>query len=348
MSNMGKQGSKDPDRSAPAPRRLAIRLTLAAALAIAVLVFALGPRNTSDADAAPLPTAAMPAGLAELPSHFERLEARYPDIASGAEKTVRFGAAGPHRAPWAVVYLHGFSASRQESAPLSESVADALGGHLYATRLAGHGRGRAAMADASVAAWKADALEALEVGRRLGERVLVIGVSTGATLAVWLAQQPQAQQDIAWVLISPNFSPADPLAPIINWPWGREITRVVNGPEHHFDPRNPDHARYWTTRYPVEALFPMMATVHLAQQQPLARWQTPVLMLLSPNDRVIDVASARAAYAQIGSPAKRLVEVVDADDDMQHVIAGRILSPTSTAGVTKQIVDWVGSLPAKR
>jgi len=30
------------------------------------------------------------------------------------------------------------------------------------------------------------------------------------------------------------------------------------------------------------------------------------------------------------------------------VIAGRILSPTSTAGVTKQIVDWVGSLPASR
>jgi esterase/lipase len=334
--------------SARGRRRLAIRLALAAALLIALLVAALGPRNTSDAEATPLPSAPVPTDLAQMPAHFARLEARYPDIVPGTEKTVHLGAVGPHRAPWAVVYLHGFSASRQETAPLSESVADALGGHLFATRLTGHGRGRDAMAEGSVAAWKADALEALEVGRRLGERVLVIGVSTGATLAVWLAQQPQAQQDVAWVLISPNFKPADPLAPIINWPRGREITRWVNGPEHHFEPRNPDHARYWTARYPVEALFPMMATVHLAQQQPLERWQAPVLMLLSPKDRVIDVAAAKAAYAQIGSPAKRLVEVADATDDMQHVIAGRILSPQSTPGVAKHIVDWVGALPPAR
>jgi hypothetical protein len=42
------------------------------------------------------------------------------------------------------------------------------------------------------------------------------------------------------------------------------------------------------------------------------------------------------------------VEVVDATDDMQHVIAGRILSPESTPGMAKHIVDWVGSLPLAR
>jgi len=150
------------------------------------------------------------------------------------------------------------------------------------------------------------------------------------------------------VLISPNFGPADRLAEIVNAPGGRTITRWVNGPEYRFEPRHPDQARYWTTRYPVEALFPLMATVHLARQQPLAHWRAPVLMLLSPKDRVIDVSSARAAYAQIGAPTKRLVEVLDAEDAMQHVIAGRILSPASTDGVVRNIVEWVGSLPEPR
>jgi esterase/lipase len=342
----GKPDSTVRDRCVFGTQRFAIRLAMAAALVIVLLVFALGPRNTRDADANPLPTAALPTNPAALPAHIERLEARYEDIVRGTEKTVRFGATGPQRARWAVVYLHGFSASRQETAPLSEWVADALGGHMFATRLTGHGRGSAAMTEASVAAWKADALEALEAGRRLGDRVLVIGVSTGATLAVWLAQQPPAQEGVAWVLISPNLRPADPLAEIVNWPWGRTITRWALGPEYHFEPRHPDQARYWTTSYPTEALFPLMATVHLARKQSLARLQAPVMMLLSPKDQVIDVGAAKAAFAQLGSPTKRLVEVHDAADAMQHVIAGRILSPASTAGVARNIVEWVGTLPA--
>jgi esterase/lipase len=334
------------DHGVRAARRVAIRRVLAAALVMGLVVMALGPNNKRDADADPLPAAPMPADIGALPAHFERLEARHLDIVRGTEKTVRFGASGPHRARWAVVYIHGFSATRQETAPLSELVADALAGHMFATRLTGHGRGKAAMAEGSVAAWKADALEALEAGRRLGERVLVIGVSTGATLAVWLAQQPQAQEGVAWVLISPNFGPADPLAEIVNWPWGRTITRWALGPEYHFEPRHPDQARYWTTSYPTEALFPLMATVHLARKQSLARLQAPVMMLLSPKDQVIDVGAAKAAFAQLGSPTKRLVEVHDAADAMQHVIAGRILSPASTAGVARNIVEWVGTLPA--
>ncbi|MCW5635297.1 MAG: alpha/beta fold hydrolase [Rubrivivax sp.] len=314
-------------------------------LVAAALTFALGPRNTREAEAPPLAVPTLPEDTAALPAFIAGLEARHGDIVPGTEKLVRLGPAGAKKAPWAVVYLHGFSATRQEISPLPEQVADALGAHLFATRLAGHGRGSAAMAEGSVAAWKADALEALAVGRRLGERVLVIGTSTGAALAAWLAQQPEAREGTAWVLVSPNFGVTHPFAEVINWPWGRTLARWVTGPEHRFEPRNDEHARYWTTRYPSEALFALMATVHLARTQPLEQWRAPVLMLLSPRDQVIDAGAARAAFARIGSPVKRLVEVVDADDTMQHVIAGRILSPSTTDRTVRTIAEWVAALP---
>jgi esterase/lipase len=323
--------------------RLVLR-SIAAALGVAAIVFVAGPRNARDADAAPQARSELPADPAALPAYFATLEARVVGIMPGTEKRVTFGPAGAQRSRWAVVYLHGFSASRQETAPLPEHVAEALQANLFATRLTGHGRGGAAMAEASVAAWKADALEALQAGRRLGERVLVVGVSTGATLAVWLAQQPEARDGVAWVLVSPNFGPARRASEVINWPWGQAIARWVTGPEYGFGPRNPEHGRYWTTRYPVEALFPMMASVELARRQPLEAWQAPVLMLLSPTDKVIDVAAARAAFQRIGSPAKRLVEVGGTGDPAQHVIAGRILSPKDTDRVAKMITDWVASL----
>ncbi len=48
-----------------------------------------------------------------------------------------------------------------------------LGANVFFTRLAGHGRDGAAMAEATVEDWLADAVEALAVGARLGDRVVL-------------------------------------------------------------------------------------------------------------------------------------------------------------------------------
>ncbi len=63
-------------------------------------------------------------------------------LVPGTEKRITWFAEG-ERTAWSVVYLHGFSATRQETAPLSTLVAQALGANLFETRLSGHGRERA-------------------------------------------------------------------------------------------------------------------------------------------------------------------------------------------------------------
>ena len=333
-----------PRTAAKTARRRRWIVGLAGALLLATAV-ALGPRGIRQADQAPVATPPLPEALAALPHHLAQRERQVPGLVPGTEKKLVFGPAGPVQAEWAVVYLHGFSASRQELAPLPEDVARALGAHFYAARLTGHGSGGAAMATGSVAAWKGDALEALAIGRRLARRVLVIGVSTGASLAAWLSLQPPAREGTAWVLVSPNFGLRDRSSEIVNAPWGAVLARAIVGPEYRFEARNADHARYWTTAYPTSALTPLMATVHLARRLPLEDWQTPVLMLISPHDQVIDVGAARHAFARIGGANKRLVEVAEAGDAMQHVLAGRILSPQNTTSVTAKVLDWVHGLP---
>lgn len=312
---------------------------LVVAMLMTMLV-ALGPRGAQQAGVAPAVTPPLPEALAALPEHLAQRERQVAGLVPGTEKQVVFGPAGPVQVEWAVVYLHGFSASRQELAPLPEDVARGLGAHFHAARLTGHGSGSAAMATGSVAAWKGDALEALAIGRRLGRRVLVIGVSTGAGLAAWLALQPEAREGTAWVLVSPNFGLRDRSSELINAPWGPLLARAIVGPEYRFEARNAEHGRYWTTAYPTSALTPLMATVHLTRQLPLEDWQAPVLMLLSPNDQVIDVGAARQAFSRIGTAHKQLVEVADSGDALQHVIAGRILSPTNTPKVTAQVLAW--------
>jgi alpha-beta hydrolase superfamily lysophospholipase len=103
--------------------------------------------------------------------------------------------------------VHGFSATRQEIAPVPERVAAALGANLFETRLAGHGRERDGLVDVRAEQWLDDGRELLGVGRALGERLTLIGTSTGATLALALASHPDFRVVDSLVLISPNFGP---------------------------------------------------------------------------------------------------------------------------------------------
>ncbi len=114
-----------------------------------------------------------------------RTEAAVP----GIKTTSRRKSSGPipatkAKTPIAIVYVHGFSASKGRRGRCPTSVAAALGANLFYTRLTGHGKDGAAMATASVNAWVNDYAEALAIGRAIGEKVIVIGVSTGAALAV--------------------------------------------------------------------------------------------------------------------------------------------------------------------
>ena len=71
------------------------------------------------------------------------------------------------------------------------------------------------MAETTVNDWANDNYEALAIGRELGEKVIVIGVSTGGTAATWLSMQPESEDVLAFVLISPNFGPKDLSAELI-------------------------------------------------------------------------------------------------------------------------------------
>ena len=110
------------------------------------------------------------------------------------------------RTPLSLVYLHGFSADRHEVEPLVSELAAELGANAYFARLRGHGRDGAAMTEATVEDWFADTSEAVAIGARIGERAVLIGTSTGGTLAAWAGgRQEVGTRLAAVVMISPNF-----------------------------------------------------------------------------------------------------------------------------------------------
>jgi len=273
-------------------------------------------------------------------------EAAVPELRPDAAKRIVWAGAPGARTELAVVYLHGFSASREEARPLPDIVAGRLDANLFLTRLSGHGRDGAAMAEATVQDWVDDVAEAMAVGRRLGDRVILIGTSTGGTLAALAAARDDLNEGLAGVaLISPNFRAAGWGGRVIEWPGAGVWGPLLIGAERGFEPVNEGHARHWTTRYPTQTLATLGALTRAVRTLNLGGIEIPALFLVSTDDGVIDTRAARRAAARWGGPNVLVPVTLGAGDDPAgHVLAGDILSPSRTAPIAERIVAWAREL----
>jgi esterase/lipase len=290
--------------------------------------------------------AEVPRELAALPAWLQQREERAGVFDTAVAKRVQFvHPAAPTRTAWSVVYLHGFSATRQETAPVSDQVAKALGANLFETRLHGHGLPGDSLGTVTAQSWLEDAVEALEIGRRLGDSVLVVGTSTGGTLGVWLATLPPGDRAglRALVLISPNFGPKDEKARLLTLPWANVLLpRFI--PQREWEARNDEQRRFWTMKYPSTALFPMQALVERVRARDLAGYSVPTLVFLNDDDQVVDAARTRQWLADLSRETLAPIEqvlVTPADGEDGHVLAGRIVSPSQTPMVRDRVVEFV-------
>ncbi|MBX9457786.1 MAG: alpha/beta fold hydrolase [Rhizobium sp.] len=279
---------------------------------------------------------------ADLDDYLESSEAKVAGIQPNQHKDIVWADPSTKaKTPIAIVYIHGFSASPGEMRPLPDLIAAEMGANLYFTRLAGHGTTTRPMADASVNAWVNDFAEALAIGERLGDRVVIMGTSTGGALTTWALAQPAFRDRIeAVILCSPNFGVRAFGASLLTLPFAREISRLVLGETRSFEPQSHLQRLYWTTTYPVEAILPMAETVRLAVNAPVEQIGTPALFLISPDDAVVDPAITRGIAARWGGSWK-LLEVQGVEDPSRHVLAGDAMSPATTEPVAAAASDWL-------
>jgi pimeloyl-ACP methyl ester carboxylesterase len=301
-----------------------------------------GPREPASLS---LPTYDM-AAPGDLDAYLTAREAVFDDIVSGTEKSIVWADKRGTQTDIAIVYIHGFSASAKELQPVPNHVANALGANLFFTRLTGHGRGSMAMQTASVASWMQDMAEALAIGRRIGRNTIIIATSTGGTLAAAAALDAAAMTHVAGIVfIAPNFGLQNKASPVLTWPFARQWVPPLVGAMRDSPPRNPLHARYWTTRYPTVALLPMAALVDRVVAADLASVTVPALFYFSPDDKIVRPDRTATVAGRWGGPASVVTPVLgQADDPLAHIIAGDIVSPGQTASAVAAILAWVRAL----
>lgn len=303
-----------------------------------VVIFALGPRPETTAN-----ITFEAASLGDtLDVYLEERESKVPNIVEGAEKEIIWAdPTAKTQTDIALVYIHGFSATKYETRPVTDNIAEVLGANIYYARLTGHGRDGDAMTDASFQRWADDYAEAIAIGERLGKKIIILSASTGSTLATWGLTKPKLSENVAGiVMISPNFELHGISTWLANIPWAETILPAVAGAERSWEPLNEEHGKWWTTKYPSKAIFPMTSMLKVLKSVDKSRITTPAFFIYAPEDKVIVSQEVAKVASEWGGPTK-ILKIEETSDPFKHVIAGEILSPENTKRVTYEIIAWM-------
>lgn len=268
-------------------------------------------------------------------------EAKVPNLQADCAKSIVWAGAVGQRSKVAVVYVHGFSATKHELRPLPDLVAKGLSANLHFARLTGHGQDSAAMGQTSLTAWRADVAEAIAIGQAIGEQVLLIGCSTGCTLATDALLR--GAQAAGIVHISPNFGLAHRGAQfMLDLPYARHWGHVVAGKSRSFKPISAEHAAYWTTHYPTKSVYSMADAVRAVMGSgKLSDIKTPAFFGYNRADQVVSAARTERVMRDWGGKvhAHQLHQGATCDV-MGHVMAGDVFSPSQTKPLAAAILGW--------
>ena len=278
----------------------------------------------------------------DIDLYLEDQEQVYSDITPGTEKRIIWHGDKGIQTPIAIVVMHGFSASSEEIRPVPDLVANELGANIYFMRFKGHGRDGEALAKAHAGEWLEDTAEAMEIGRRIGKKIIVIGTSMGGAIATILAASTELNEDVAgYVMVSPLYGVNNPAAPLLSLPLARYWIPLVAGKIRSFEPDNEGHGKYWTTSYPTVSALPMQAAIDHAVSLNMNEVKAPALFIYSENDQVVDVDKIKNVIENWGGITTVEKRVMTSSDDPQsHVIAGDIRSPSQTRETSDLIIEW--------
>ncbi len=294
-------------------------------------------------------TSIIPEDLSHMDSLVKAGESLVKDLKPNNEARIVWANDSKEKTPISVVYLHGFSASQMEGNPVHVDFAKRYGCNLYLPRLAEHGRlDTNAFKDLTPEALFESAQQALEIGKKIGNKVILMSCSTGSTLSIMLAKD---NPDImAYIMFSPNIDIKDPLSYLITEQWGSEITSLVKGSDYNHIDYTPEAQKYWDAIYHFNGVIVTKRLIKdYMNPANFANVKAPLYMAYyykneEEQDDVVSVPRMLEFYEQVGTPANMRRKVAY-DDIGRHVICSDVMTdkiPKVEADVFKFAEEVLG------
>ena len=311
------------------------------ALVVLFLFYIIGPTPTTPKYDTSWPQ--VPERFSEL-EHYIEADSLFFDVKPGCEAQIHWADSAHIKTEYAVVYLHGFSACHVEGDPVHYDFANHFGTNLFLARLSDH----ALITDEPLVNLTVDRLwnsarEALAIGHRLGKKVILMGTSTGCTLALKLAAE--YPDSVAGVInLSPNIEVNNPTAFLLNDPWGLQIARMYFGDDSRTVKTDSLYNAYWDGTYRLEAVTQLQELIETSMtKRTFRKINCPVYTGYyfrdkEHQDEVVKVSAMKRMHRQLATPPEKKV-ITEFPDAEAHVIGSRLYS-NAYENVSKSVIQF--------
>lgn len=298
---------------------------------LAILVYVVGPKPPKPELNKDLPS--ISASIGNVDNFIKKKEASFSIRPDNESRIIWANDTVKERTNYCVLYLHGFSASWYEGYPTNVNFAKKFGCNLYLPRLHDHGLvTEDALMDMTPDKLWESAKEALMVARTLGKKVVIMGTSTGGTLALKLAADFPEYVD-GLILYSPNIRINNNSAFLLSKPWGLQIGRKNAGGKYWITSEDFESkgCQYWNCKYRIEALVYLQQLVEATMKKETYKNVVAPVFLgyyfkdKNNQDTYVKVDAMLKMYDQLGTMTEKKVKKVFPEAG-EHVIACELTS----------------------
>ena len=306
-------------------------------IAAIFLIFLFGPR--AKFEPVKLSQGYPPLSISNVDSVIDSIESQVLDIKPGNAAEIVWFDSVKTKTEYSVVYLHGFSASHEEGMPLHREFAKRYGCNLYLARLKEHGRtDQDAFIDLTPQEFLESAEFAVEVGKAIGDKVILLNCSTGSTTGLYLAaHEPRIAATFNY---SPNIDIAGDMDALLVGPWGRQMAQYTFGGNYNIIDYSEEQAKYWNNKYHINGLIALKSLIEeVMTRNTFERITQPTFLGYYyqndlEQDPIVSVKRMLDFYDQISTPDSLKRKI--AFPNGRHVMTSHVVPSDATKRLQKE------------
>ena len=295
-----------------------------------------------------------------LPYLFNTIKITFPDVVIDkdiesyiAEKEMLFQNTNPRakkkiiwfddtkvKTEYSIVYLHGSFATGVQQEDVLVKIAKRLEANLFISRLTGHGSGFESTKSIEAKNFLEDAAEAVAVGNKIGNKVILMGFSAGGTFALMATKDQKLNKKIDHLVL------VAPWTPKLTLPYFIAATGLFFKSQYKFNfPRmfnlsNEEWGPFWVNEFHRTLPRQLWVAAFSGRKLKFQETTIPLLVFYEEKDKVVNAVGVKKIFEQWKGPKKIINNDTNLGGFNYHDIIGILNSPQDDLFV-KEIKNWI-------
>ncbi len=281
----------------------------------------------------------------DLDNYLKNSEISLGDVPEEAQKKIIWSNEEKNKTEIAIAFLPGFSTTNFQQKEFFDKLSKDLNANIFLSRLSGHGREHPGSKQMSAENYLNDTSEAIEIAKRIGNKVILIGFSLGGALTTAASFDEELSKDLHGVVL---FAPAyvGTLRNISLWLYAGSFLDIINLDCNDYinDQKKYDCTKYSTNVFETSDGVEGGHIMSAVAEKNFSENKIPALTFFDYDDDVLNSYETKKRLDNWGNKKSKIVIIESGEKDItQHFIVG-FLNPELDEFYIKEISNWINNL----